>query len=139
MAQKLADILTPLVDELAYIFGSHANKISFSFDLHTDCTRTAVTNLHVFFLSSLKHRDRMTIKRRLLKHSSRNDSCIKSLNMVDNKVTIAINDYSKWSKIFVMNDIFSNLKLQYPFDNTYLSVAAQKSSLKTVKTKETAL
>lgn len=139
MAQKLADILTPLVDELAYIFGPHANKISFSFDLHTDCTKTAVTNLHLFCLSNLKNKDKMAIKRRLLKHSFRKDSCIKSLTMTENRITVAICDHSKWSKIFLMEDVFSSSKLRYPFDNSYFSVAAKKSFLKTDKTKETAL
>lgn len=125
MAQKLVDILAPLINELAYILGSHNNNMTYSYTLKNGTASTSLSDFCLIFSCTMKAKDKMTIKRKILKHSFQPDTCIKSLSVEEDRVTIHVKDNKGCSKLWVMDDIYEKEGISDPLSNYSILKASQ--------------
>ena len=130
MAAKLVELLSPLMDELSYIFGAFNDYISYTYTLKNSGGCTSVDTFSLFLCDGIKRKDKDIIKRKFLKHSFRDpeNNIIQSLTILENRVTVLVNGGTKYC---VFSDIFEKEKLENPFGFKYIA----KSSLKVPSTK----
>ena len=74
----------------------------------------------------MKNKDKMTIKRKILKHSLQPDTCIKSFSIDEDHITIQVKENIGCSKMWVMDDIYSKEGLQDPLSNYSIFLASKK-------------
>lgn len=124
MAGKLVNLLSPLMDELSYIFGPFTDQITYNYTLQTDFAGfTEIDTFTISFLTRLKMKDRLTMKRKFLKHFSRPNSIIRSINFTDCTIQMKLRSKCEYK---VVSDIIQEAKLENPFDEENIA----KSSLK---------
>lgn len=114
MAQKLVDILAPLINEFAYILGPHNNNMTYTYTMKNRNLSTSLSDFTFNLLCTMKTKDKMTIKRKVLKHSFQPDTCIKSLSIDENHITIQVKENVGCSKMWVMEDIYAKEGLKDP-------------------------
>ena len=80
--------------------------MTYSYTLKNGTASTSLSDFSLIFSCTMKAKDKMTIKRKILKHSFQTDTFIKSLSFEEDRVTIHVKDNKGCSKLWVMDDIY---------------------------------
>lgn len=92
MAQKLVDLLSPVMDELAYIFAPYSEKTSIAYNVETRGSLNILSTFSVTFLTELSRRERSRIIQNLAKHMTRTATCIKQMTISYYSINITLQD-----------------------------------------------
>ena len=132
MAQRLVEILSPVMDELLPIIGKQFDNISYTYDLRTTETpkqtftsRTELIGFTVHFRSTMKIRTREMLKRKIVTHfehktdrkkEARMRGCqIESIDLSTYQLTICFKELGVGYRI--MPKLLENVT-PYPFQTT---------------------
>ena len=92
MAQKLVDLLSPVMDELAYIFAPYSEKTSIAYNVETRGSLSFLSTFSVTFLTELSRKERSTVIQKLTKHMTRTTTCIKQMTVSYYSINIILQD-----------------------------------------------
>jgi len=91
MAQKLVELLSPLMDELSPILGPLNDKLFYSYSLTNEGMSTNLSTFTILFRSTLKLREKNALIQKLVRHSTKkNQKIIDKLLISSREIVIQV-------------------------------------------------